>query len=152
MRQVERSAIVPHAARTMFDLVADVEAYPAFLPGCTGARVHSRSGDEVVASIALAKGPLRTEFRTRNVMEEGRRITMRLEEGPFSQLDGCWEFIPLGEAGSRVALKISFAFDSRLTDALLGPVFESVCNGLVDAFVNRARAIAPGRPVPPTGG
>lgn len=141
MRQVERSAIVPYAAQKMFDLVADVEAYPDFLPGCTGARVHSRSGNEVVAGISLAKGPLRTEFRTRNQLLEASRITMELESGPFSQLDGAWEFTPLGEEGSRVALSIRFTFDSRMADMLLGPAFESICNGLVDAFVNRARAV-----------
>lgn len=141
MRHVERSAIVPFSAEAMFDLVADVESYPLFLPGCTGARIHSREGDTVEATIALAQGPLKTEFRTANLQERPRRITMVLRQGPFSELSGAWEFTPLGTAGSRVALKVSFAFASRLTDLLLGPPFEALCNQLVDAFVRRARAV-----------
>nr|AIA17590.1 Polyketide cyclase / dehydrase and lipid transport [uncultured bacterium] len=125
----------------MFDLVADVESYPAFLPGCTDSCVHSRSVNEVVASIAVAKGPLKTEFRTRNTLVDGRRIVMELEKGPFSELNGSWEFTPLGEEGCRVGLAIRFSFDSRAADVLLGPAFEAICNGLVDAFVIRAREI-----------
>ncbi|MCK6370372.1 MAG: hypothetical protein L6Q83_03435 [Gammaproteobacteria bacterium] len=62
----------------MFDLVADVESYPEFLPGCTGAQVHARGGDTVEASIALSQGPLKTEFRTANHEQRPRRITMAL--------------------------------------------------------------------------
>lgn len=141
MRHVERSAIVPFSAEAMFDLVADVESYPLFLPGCTGARIHSREADTVQASIALAQGPLKTEFCTVNVQERPRRITMALQQGPFSELSGVWEFMPLGTEGSRVTLKVSFAFANRVTDLLLGPPFEALCNQLVDAFVRRARVV-----------
>jgi ribosome-associated toxin RatA of RatAB toxin-antitoxin module len=141
MRQVERSAIVPYGADAMFDLVADVTRYPEFLPGCTGAVVHGADGDRVVASIALARGPLRTQFRTRNVLDRGRSIDMLLEDGPFRELVGRWSFAPLGPSGSRVELRLRFAFASRATDLLLGPAFESLCNQLVDAFVARARDV-----------
>jgi ribosome-associated toxin RatA of RatAB toxin-antitoxin module len=139
MRHVERSAIVPFTAEAMFDLVADVESYPEFLPGCTGAQVHARGGDTVEASIALSQGPLKTEFRTANHEQRPRRITMALRDGPFSRLDGTWEFIPLGPDGSKVTLTVDFAFANRVVDALLGPPFEALCNQLVDAFVKRAR-------------
>ena len=141
MRRVERSAIVPHAASRMFDLVADIEAYPLFLPGCTNARIHERSDTEVVASIAFAQGPLRTEFRTRNHLVPCESISMELVQGPFRELAGTWSFTPIGTGGSRVALVLRFAFENRLADLLLGPAFESICNGLVDAFVRRARAV-----------
>jgi ribosome-associated toxin RatA of RatAB toxin-antitoxin module len=138
MRHVERSAIVPFSAEAMFDLVADVESYPQFLPGCTGARIHSREDDRVEASIALAQGPLKTEFRTTNLQERPRQITMALKEGPFSHLHGVWAFTPLGTEGSRITLTVDFAFASRITDLLLGPPFEALCNQLVNAFVRRA--------------
>ncbi len=141
MRQVHRSAIVPFSAEAMFDLVADVESYPDFLPGCSGGKIHSREGEEVEASIALARGPLQTEFRTRNRLERPRRIVMALERGPFRDLQGTWEFTPLGPEGSKVELNIRFAFASRVADLLLGPPFESLCNELIDAFVRRAQAI-----------
>lgn len=141
MRQVERSALVPFSADAMFDLVADVESYPQFVPGCTGTQVHSHDEEWLVASIALKEGPLRTEFRTRNRLERPRLMDMKLEEGPFSSLHGVWEFTPLGEEGSKVALSIRFAFASRAMDLMLGPVFEMICNRLVNAFVLRAREL-----------
>lgn len=141
MRQVERSAIVPFTAEAMFDLVADVESYPQFLPGCSAAHVHARDGSRVLASIALAQGPLKLEFQTCNQMTRPNRITMALREGPFSDLQGAWEFTPLGAGGSKVSLSLGFAFESRVTDLLLGPPFEALCNTLVDAFVRRARAV-----------
>jgi ribosome-associated toxin RatA of RatAB toxin-antitoxin module len=149
MRQVERSAIVPFTAEAMFDLVADIESYPRFLPGCCGSSIHERSADQVVASIALAQGPLKTEFRTRNQMRRPERITMSLLDGPFSELQGSWEFARLGTTqGCRVSLDIRFAFASRVADFVLGPPFEAICNQLVDAFVKRARLVHQGS-VPP---
>jgi ribosome-associated toxin RatA of RatAB toxin-antitoxin module len=142
MRQVERSAIVPFTPEAMFDLVADVESYPQFLPGCRGSRIHHQEHGEVVASIALAQGPLNTEFRTRNRLDRPSRISMVLEDGPFSELQGNWEFSPLGENGCRVYLNIRFGFQSRALDLLLGPPFEAICNGLMDAFVKRARVLS----------
>ena len=141
MRQVERSAIVPFSAEAMFDLVADVESYPQFLPGCSGARVVSRDGNRVVGSVALAQGPLKMEFTTCNELARPRRISMELQDGPFSHLHGSWNFAPLGEAGCRVSLSLQFGFESRLIDLAMGPPFEAIRNKLVDAFVNRARAV-----------
>lgn len=144
MRQVERSAIVPYSAEAMFDLVADIEAYPQFLPGCTAARVRQRDGNRVVGSVALAQGPLKLEFTTRNELLRPERITMALVDGPFREMDGAWEFAPLGEAGCRVSLRLRFAFQSRVADLVLGPPFESICTRLVDAFVARARSVGHG--------
>jgi ribosome-associated toxin RatA of RatAB toxin-antitoxin module len=125
----------------MFDLVADVESYPAFLPGCSGARIEERKDEIVVASIAMARGPFRSEFTTRNRLERPERITMELERGPFRELHGAWEFRPLGTQGCRVTLTVRFAFESRVADLLLGPTFEALCAHLVDAFVSRAREV-----------
>lgn len=141
MRHVRRSAIVPFSPEAMFDLVADIDSYPLFLPGCTGAKVHARKGDTVEASLALAQGPLKTDFGTRNVHTRPKRIEMKLISGPFRALQGAWTFTPLGEGGCRVVLDLDFEFDSRIKDLLLGPAFEALCNKLVDAFVGRARDI-----------
>lgn len=141
MRHVRRSAIVPYTPAAMFDLVADVESYPQFLPGCTGATIHAREGNTVDASLTLAQGPLKTEFGTRNALERPGRMGMTLTSGPFRTLQGAWTFAPLGDGGCRVELDLSFEFDSRMKDLLLGPAFEALCNQLVDAFVKRARSV-----------
>ncbi len=146
MREVHRSAIVPYPAVAMYALVADLEAYPQFLPGCTGSAILSRDGASVVARLALSKGPFDASFTTRNSLEPPRRMTMELVEGPFKSLHGEWQITPLGGAptgqeGCRVDLKVRFQFPSLAKDWLLGPAFELTCSGLVDAFVARARAV-----------
>jgi ribosome-associated toxin RatA of RatAB toxin-antitoxin module len=141
MREVHRSAIVPYAADAMFALVADFEAYPEFVPGCTGSAVLARDDTGIVARLSLAKGPFKSSFTTRNVSAPPRRLTMELVEGPFQSLHGEWLIEPLGRQGCRIDLRVQFQFPNAAGDWLLGRAFEHTCNGLVDAFVARARTI-----------
>ncbi|MBM4198028.1 MAG: type II toxin-antitoxin system RatA family toxin [Gammaproteobacteria bacterium] len=141
MRRIERSAIVPFSAESMFDLVADVPRYPEFLPGCAASRVYERLDDGVVAGMSLARGPLRVELRTCNALRRPESITMQLERGPFRALLGTWTFTAIGAGGSRVTLEMEFEFDNRAADLLLGPVFESLAGELVAAFAQRARSV-----------
>ena len=141
MRQVSRSAIVPYAPAAMYELVADVESYPQFLPGCSAAQVRSRSADELVGSLTLARGPLNTTFTTRNRLSPPGGISMTLVDGAFRDLRGEWRFTPLGGQGCRVTLELAFEFANPVMDMLLGPAFEGICNSLVDAFVERARRV-----------
>ena len=145
MRDVHRSAIVPYPAEAMFALVADFEAYPQFLPGCTASSVLSRDPTGLLASLSLAKGPFAASFTTRNTLDPPRRMTMELVEGPFKSLHGEWLVTPLGDPsgqqGCRIELRVKFQFASAARDWLLGSAFELTCSGLVDAFVARARAV-----------
>lgn len=141
MRQVRRSALVPYSATQMFELVADVERYPAFLPWCTGAEVLARDGELVTARLALRRAGASAQFTTQNRLVPGDFLEMRLLEGPFRLLEGRWEFRAIGVAGSRVGLEMRFETASSLAGLLLGPVFEGVCNQLVDAFGQRARQV-----------
>jgi ribosome-associated toxin RatA of RatAB toxin-antitoxin module len=141
MREVHRSAIVPYAADAMFAVVADVAAYPGFVPGCTGSSILSRDEAGVVATLSLSRGPFVSSFTTRNVAEPPRRMTMELVDGPFSSLHGEWLIEPLGDKGCRIDLRVRFRFASTARDWLLGPAFELTCNGLVDAFVARAKTL-----------
>ena len=141
MRQVKRSALVPYSATQMFDLVADVERYPAFLPWCTGAEVLERDGELVTARLALRRAGASARFTTRNRLVTGEFLEMRLLEGPFRSLDGRWDFKAIGTAGSRVELEMNFETMGSLAGLLLGPAFEGACSQLVDAFGQRARQV-----------
>ena len=141
MRHISRSAIVPYPPAALYELVADLESYPEFLPGCSAARVRSRSDDEVVGSLTLSRGPLNTTLTTRNRLSPPDSISMTLVDGVFRDLRGEWRFTALGEQGCRVTLELEFEFANPVKDLLLGPAFEGLCNSLVDAFVERARHI-----------
>lgn len=141
MRQVMRSALVGHSARQLYDLINDVERYPEFLPWCEQAAVESRTETEVVATLAISRGPLRTQFTTRNLLTPAREVRMTLERGPFESLEGAWTLTPIGEAGCRVTLALRFQFSNRVSAVLFEPLFEQTAASLVDAFVSRAREV-----------
>ena len=126
----------------MFDLVADVQSYPEFLPGCSGSSVETTNAHDVlVATLEIRKGPLRQAFSTRNVNTRGSSIKMTLVRGPFKHLEGRWSFTSLGENGSRVALEIDFQFSNSLVRGAFGKVFHHVSGEMLDAFCRRAEVI-----------
>lgn len=139
MADVQRSALVPYSAEQMYDLVADVDAYPEFLPGCRAVTVHERDEDRVRATIDISRGPVHRAFTTVNHLTPKSRMDLSLVEGPFKELEGQWRFEDLGEAGSKVSLSMHYEFSSRLLAMTLGPVFDDVAGHLVDAFIERAR-------------
>ena len=141
MRSIERHAIVPFAPAAMYELVADIEHYPDFLPWCEAARIVSRSDDEVVAGLTIGLGALRTSFTTANKLDGPQALIMTLVDGPFSSLEGRWRFDALGESGCKVSLDMEFEFASTTQDLLFGRIFESLCNDLIDAFTLRARSL-----------
>ncbi len=144
MTEILRSALVPFTCQQMFDLVADIESYPDFLPWCRSAVVHSRGPMRVEASVEVARGPFRGAFTTENALRPPERITMRLLRGPFKHLDGSWLFENVGEQGTRVSLEMRFDMRSGLLKRTLGPVFSQIANSMVDAFCRRARALYDG--------
>lgn len=137
MREVRRSALVPYTAGQMFALVADVERYPQFLPWLQQARVLTRDGEWVTASLAMPQAT----FTTRNRLVEPEFLEMALLDGPFRMLEGRWDFRPIGAAGSRVELYMRFEMKNAITGLVVGPAFERACNQLVDAFGRRARQV-----------
>lgn len=139
MREVKRSALIAEAPARMYQLINDVERYPEFVPYCTAARVVSRKGNEMVATLNIKRGPLNAEFTTRNLLEPDKRVLMQFVSGPFRVLEGLWTLTPLGELGCRVELEMRFEFANRVAGALFEPLFETTAASLVDAFVKRAR-------------
>lgn len=124
----------------MFDLVRDVERYPEFLSWVESATVHEQSDDEQLASMMLTIAGMRHEIRTRNRLQPGRSLLMRLDRGPFSDFRGQWRFADLG-LGSRVELELMFDFGNPVLAAAFNRGFSSVANRMVDDFCSRAEAI-----------
>ena len=143
MKTVEKSVLIWFTAQEMFDLVVDVASYPQFLPWCDQTRILSTEAEGMTARIGMTFGGLHKSFTTRNTHVPGRQVQLSLIDGPFKQLDGVWNFIPLGEEQAcRVELKLSYSFDS-VFGALVGPVFDRIAATLVDAFVKRAEVVYP---------
>jgi ribosome-associated toxin RatA of RatAB toxin-antitoxin module len=149
MREIQHSALVAQPPARLFALINDIESYPSFIPWCTHAKVLSKSDREIVATIGVRQGPLRSEFTTRNQLEQDRRILMSLVTGPFKMLEGEWLLTPIpqggvdGGTGCRVQLTMKFAFKNPLTAVLFEQKFAETAASLMDAFVARARALPP---------
>jgi ribosome-associated toxin RatA of RatAB toxin-antitoxin module len=138
---VERSALVGHQAADLFRLVADVEAYPTFLPWCAASEVSRREPAEVIATLHVRYRGMRQRFTTRNAMVDGARIEMRLVDGPFRHLNGRWAFAPLAEDACRVDFRLAYELASPLLSRAIGPAFDHIANSLLDAFVRQADAV-----------
>ena len=141
---VKKNALVPFPAANMFDLVAAVEEYPEFLPWCGGTEIHQRTEDGMVATIRIAYRGLSQSFTTENRHDRPHRIELKLRDGPFSRLHGVWTFKPLTEQACRIDLELDYEMRSGLIAQLMGPVFDQIAQTMVDAFVNRAEALAGG--------
>lgn len=139
--RIQRSALLPYPARALYDLVNDVASYPQFLPWCSRAEVLSADEQHMRASLTVAKGGLTQTFVTRNDLHPGQSIVMNLEDGPFSQLHGVWEFKALNEKACKISLDLSFDYAGSLVKATLGPLFNQAANTMVDAFCQRAKQL-----------
>ena len=129
----------------MFELVADIESYPGFLPWCVDAKVHNRDPEMVEATLRMAKGPLRKSLTTRNRMRPPEIIEVGLLRGPFSRLQGLWRFEPAPGGGARISLGMEFEINNVILRRTLGPLFGEIANSMVDAFCRRAREVYGGR-------
>ncbi len=141
MTHVQKSALVKFSAQQMFELVDNIEAYPEFLPWCSGSRIISRSPEVVEAELSIAKGGFHKSFATRNKLDNGGRIYMSLLNGPFSSLDGVWDFMPLREDASKISLDLQFEMSGVLASLAFGAVFNQICNTMVSSFTQRAKQV-----------
>lgn len=143
MKTIEKSVLIWFSAQEMFNLVVDVDSYPAFLPWCDKTEILEQTPDAMTARIGMAFGGLHKSFTTRNTHVADRQVQLSLVDGPFKHLHGEWNFVPLGEERAcRIELKLSYSFDSMF-GALVGPVFDRIAATLVDAFVKRAEMVYP---------
>ena len=141
MTIVNKSALVRFPAHLMYELVEDVEAYPQFLPWCSNSRILRRSGDVVDAELVIKKAGLHKSFATRNTLLAPDQIRISLLEGPFSHLEGVWNFTSLRPDASKISLELEFEMTGKLVNLAFGALFNQICNTMVDAFNERAKAI-----------
>jgi ribosome-associated toxin RatA of RatAB toxin-antitoxin module len=142
MAEVRKSVLVAHTPGRMFELVDRVEDYPLFLPWCGGTTLKQRDAQITVATIQIAYMGIRQSFTTENAKVEPHSMHIRLLDGPFSKLEGDWHFLALGNDACKIEFRLDYTFSSRLLETVLAPVFSHITNTFVDAFVQRADALA----------
>ncbi len=142
MSVVEKTALIKLPASVLYQVVNDMEDYPNFLPWCKAARLLSSTEDELCGEIEVSKAGVTQSFSTCNRLFPHHRIEIKLKQGPFSRLEGAWEFIELNSDACKVRLKLEFDFSSALMRGAFGVFFAQIANTLVDAFCKRAYELA----------
>jgi ribosome-associated toxin RatA of RatAB toxin-antitoxin module len=141
MHRISKSAIVPYTPQQMFELVNNIDDYSQFLNWCDSSSILNESGNQITASVQINQGGLKQSFSTLNTLTPYKSIEMQLLDGPFDELSGEWRFETLGENASKVHLTLQFKFKSMVIDMALSPIFKSIANSQLDAFVARAKYI-----------
>jgi len=138
---------VRHSAAHMFDLVADVERYPEFVPLCSSLKVRRRiegpEGVEIlVADMTVAYKVVHESFVSRVALDRPNlQILVEYLEGPFSHLENRWTFHPKGERTCEIEFFISYEFKSRVLGMLMGSMFDLAFRRFASAFEQRADKI-----------
>jgi ribosome-associated toxin RatA of RatAB toxin-antitoxin module len=122
----------------MYDLVNDVQSYPAYLPLCSSVKLHSKTLTDLRATLTLAKGRIKFSFTTDNAMEDGKQIIMKLVDGPFKHLRGQWRFEPLPSGGCEATFRLDFEFANALLGMAFGGFFKEVTESLIESFCQQA--------------
>ena len=144
MKTVHKSVLIWYSPQEMYALVTDVAQYPQFLPWCDQAAVLEHDENGMLAEIGISFSGVRQTFVTRNAHIPASRVDLKLVNGPFSDLDGQWNFLPIGDGSQRackVELSLSYGFSNATLANLVGPVFDRIAANMVDAFVKRAQQI-----------
>ncbi len=137
---------VPHSPIQMFDLVADVERYPEFVPLCESLRVRRRSQsgegiESLVADMSVGYKAIRESFTSRVTLDRARlRIDVEYVDGPFRYLENRWGFRPTG-SGSEIDFHINYEFRNFALGLLMGAMFDRAFRKFTTAFEERAREI-----------
>lgn len=138
--------VMPYTPAQMYDLAADVQSYPEFLPWNSAARIRKREpgpqGTEVVhADLVISFKVFRERFTSRAVLDPARRrIDMSYLDGPFKHMDSFWSFRDHPQ-GCEVEFFVDFEFRNVVLQKVIGVVFDEAMHRIVKAFEDRAKAL-----------
>lgn len=134
--------VLPYTPEQIFDLVADVERYPEFLPWCVGARIVRREEGLIVADLMIGFKMIRERYTSKVKLDRPGRIDVDYgHDGPFRHLENHWQFRPTEDGGCEVDFFLDFEFRSRMLQRLIGVVLQEAVRRMVAAFESRAKKI-----------
>jgi coenzyme Q-binding protein COQ10 len=133
--------ILPFKVKQIFDLVADVEKYPDFLPWVISAKIISREDNKFTADLEIGYKIIRTSYRSEVILTPHQTIDINYVDGPFRYLNNHWHFKELDEKLMEVDFFIDFDFQSSYLQVLLQSAFTEVVKRMIQAFEKRAAEI-----------
>jgi coenzyme Q-binding protein COQ10 len=134
---------VNHSAQEMFDLVADVERYPQFVPHCQKHVIVSRGKDGehelLVTDMTMARGIFRETIRGRDTLDrKNGRIVVEAKAGPLRRMQTVWTFLPCTADSCDVVFDLTYEFSNPVMELILGGILDAVFRRFARAFEHRA--------------
>jgi len=137
----EIETILPYTPKQLYDLVADIDSYPKFIPWCEAARIWNREGDVVLADLVIRFKGISGKYTSRVMLDEQENeISVELAQGPFEHLYQGWKFSKVA-SGTRVEFDIDFALRSKLLEKIVDLMFDDACKKMMAAFTKRANEL-----------
>lgn len=137
---------LPYSPDQLFDLVADVERYPEFLPWCVGARIRKREGDVFFADLVIGFKMIRERYTSKVSLDRAAmRIDVVYTEGPFQYLNNHWAFLPNPDGTTTIDFFVDFEFKSKILQKVIGTLFNEAVKLMVGAFEKRANQLHGGK-------
>ena len=133
--------LLPYTREQLFDLVADIERYPEFLPWCVGARIRERKDNEILGDLLIGYKMVRERFTSRVVLSRPDRIDVSYSEGPFKYLHNHWLFLPQPNGATLIDFYVDFEFRSKMLQKIMEMFFNEAVKRMVAAFETRAHKL-----------
>lgn len=138
MPSYRETRVLPYPVDRLFDLIADVERYPEFLPWWHAARVRRRDGNTEYVDQVVGPAIARFRFASTTVLERPERIRTTSTERPFRRLEIDWSFAPAPQGGCQATFAVDYQLRSGALQKLVGVVFDAAVRRVVTAFERRA--------------
>lgn len=138
MPSIHETRRLPYSQEQMFDLVADVDNYPEFLPWIIATRVRDLTKDGMTADMLVGFKALREKFTSKIELERPKRLRVQYIDGPMRDLDNVWSFTATDDGGCELDFKVDFAFKNKMFEALAGQYIDKAFRKMVAAFETRA--------------
>lgn len=141
MPRHSETRLLPWSPEQMFDLVADVQHYPQFLPWVTATRIRSREPELMVADMAVGFRAFRETFTSRVTLDRPRLVHVDYISGPLEMLINDWHFLPADNGHTELLFEVDFKFRSKVLEKMAGSFFREAFLKMVNSFEQRATAL-----------
>lgn len=142
MPKLYKTVTAPYSQQQLFNLVADVAAYPEFLPFCAKTEIHENSDIHMIADMHIGYKGFSGAFQSKVTKEFPLMLRMEQTHGSLKYLHSSWSFIPETISPSSVIeFTIDFEPSSWLVGKMLSPVLNEMGSVMIQSFLNRASKI-----------
>jgi coenzyme Q-binding protein COQ10 len=133
--------ILPYSAEQMFALVMDIEKYPEFLPWCMGARINSKSKNDLEADVLIGYKMFREKFSSRVHFTRPKEIEVEYLKGPMRHLHNKWVFRDMKDSQCQIDFYVDFSLKTKLFESLVDQFFQKALMRMINAFEGRAMEV-----------